>query len=84
MLVQRADITALERHDFEQAIRACGKDPHAFCAESFETRLTAWGPKLRRVHVQAIHGRAAAQYDASGDESWTGRFALHLALGVFG
>jgi hypothetical protein len=84
MVVHRLDITAQERRDFEQAIRACGKDPHAFRAESFETQLSESGPTLRRVHVHAVHGRAAAQYDASGDESWTGKFALHLALGVFG
>jgi hypothetical protein len=84
MLVRRADIYAPEREHFEQAIRACGKDPHAFRAELFETTPSEPGPKLRRVHVQAMHSPAAAQYDASGDESWTGKFALHLALGVFG
>jgi hypothetical protein len=84
MLVHRADITAPDREHFEQAIRACGKDPHAFRAELFETRLSASGPMLRRVHVHSVNSSAAAQYDATGDESWTGRFALHLALGVFG
>lgn len=84
MLVHRVDLSALERQDFEQAIRACGKDPHAFRAESFETQLSDAGPTLRRVHVHALDGRAAAQYDASGEESWTGKFALHLSLGVFG
>jgi hypothetical protein len=84
MLVHRAAISAPERLDFEQAIRACGKDPLAFRAELFETTLSAAGPKLRRVHVHVVHSGAAAQYDATGDESWTGRFALHLALGVFG
>jgi hypothetical protein len=84
MLVHRADITAPDREHFEQAIRASGKDPHAFHVELFETRLSASGPTLRRVHVQSVNSAAAAQYDASGDESWTGKFALHLALGVFG
>ncbi len=84
MLVRRADITAFEREHFEQAIRACGKDPCAFRAELFEPTLSEIGPKLRRVHVHVVHSGAAAQYDASDDESWTGKFALHLALGVFG
>jgi hypothetical protein len=83
MLVHRADISAPDREHFEQAIRACGKDPLAFHAELFETTLSA-GPTLRRVHVQVAHSGAAAQYDASEGESWTGKFALHLALGVFG
>jgi hypothetical protein len=84
MLVHRADISALERQDFEKAIRASGKDPHAFRAELFETSLSEAGPMLRRVHVQATGSGAAAQYDASDEVSWTGKFALHLALGVFG
>ena len=84
MLVHRADISATEQRDFEQAIRACGKDPLAFRAEMFETSLSDAGPMLRRVHVHMTGCRAAAQYDASGDVSWTGKFALHLALGVFG
>lgn len=84
MIIQRAQITAVEQRDFEQAIRACGKDPRAFRAELFETTLSETGPTLRRVHVNVVHSGAAAQYDASGDESWTGKFALHLALGVFG
>jgi hypothetical protein len=92
MVVQRADIPAPERHDFEQAIRASGKDPLSFRVELFETQLCNSGPKLRRVHVHRVDSSACAQYDASNDtggdasgsESWTGRFALHLALGVFG
>lgn len=84
MIVQRAQITAVEQRDFEQAIRASGKDPLAFRAELFETTLSGAGPTLRRVHVQVLGSGAAAQYDASGDVSWTGKFALHLALGVFG
>jgi hypothetical protein len=84
MLVHRADISAPDRRDFEQAIRACGKDPLSFHAELFETTLSQAGPTLRRVHVQLLSSSAAAQYDASGDASWTGKFALHLALGVFG
>jgi hypothetical protein len=84
MLVHRTDISATERLDFEKAIRASGKDPHAFRAELFETSLSEAGPLLRRVHVHVLGSRTAAQYDASGDVSWTGRFALHLALGVFG
>jgi hypothetical protein len=84
MLVHRADLSTPEREHFEQAIRACGKDPLAFRAELFETQLSDAGPLLRRVHVHVVNSDAAAQYDASGDESWTGKFALHLALGVFG
>ena len=84
MLVHRADLSALERQDFEHAIVASGKDPHAFRAELFETRLSVTGPLLRRVHVHMVDSAAAAQYDASGEEAWTGKFALHLALGVFG
>ena len=84
MLVHRADISVTERQDFEQAIRDCGKDPRTFRAELFETSLSEAGPRLRRVHVHVVHSRAAAQYEASGDLGWTGRFALHLALGVFG
>jgi len=84
MLVHRADISAPDRADFEQAIRASGKSPEAFHAELFETTLSESGPTLRRVHVSAVTSGAAAQYDASGELSWTGKFALHLALGVFG
>lgn len=84
MLVHRTAISAVEKQDFEQAIRASGKDPQAFRAELFETSLSAAGPLLRRVHVHVVHSGAAAQYDASSGVSWTGRFALHLALGVFG
>jgi hypothetical protein len=96
MVVQRADIPAPERHDFEQAIRASGKDPLSFRVELFETQLCNGGQKLRRVHVHRVDSSACAQYDATSDassdvsgdanggESWTGRFALHLALGVFG
>ena len=70
-----------------EAAAKAGKDPQAFRAELFETTLSESGSTLRRVHVHAVDSRAAAQYDASdasGNESWTGRFALHLALGVFG
>ena len=84
MLVHRAAISALERDDFEQAIRASGKNPDTFRAELFETTLSDSGPTLRRVHVHVVDSGAAAQYEASGELSWTGRFALHLALGVFG
>jgi hypothetical protein len=83
MLVHRADISDAERLDFEQAIRACGKDPRAFKAQLFETPADESGGTLRRVHVMVSSG-AAAQYEASGDDSWTGKFARHLALGVFG
>jgi hypothetical protein len=81
MLVHRADITASERHEFEQAIRASGKDPRAFKAELFEATPGELGT-LRRVHV-ATHG-AAAQYEASSGAAWTRSFARHLARGIFG
>jgi hypothetical protein len=84
MLVQRVDISASELHDFEMAIRASGKDPRAFSAELFETSLPDAGPLLRRVHVRLVDSAAAAQYDASDEVSWTGKFAVHLALGAFG
>ena len=84
MLVHRAHIPPAERLDFEEAIRACGKDPRAFSAEMFEATLADTGTTLRRVHVRAIGTCAAAQYEAGGDLSWTGRFALHLAMGRFG
>jgi hypothetical protein len=82
MLVHRADISASERHDFEQAIRESGKDPGAFKAELFETTLGELGRTLRRVHVATCG--AAAQYEASPGSSWTRNFARHLARGVFG
>jgi hypothetical protein len=82
MLVHRADISASERQDFEQAIRACGKDPCTFKAELFETTLSELGRTLRRVHV--VTRTAAAQYEASAGSAWTRNFARHLALGVFG
>ena len=82
MLVHRTHITLAEREDFEQAIRACGKDPCAFKAELFETTLADAGHTLRRVHV--VTAGAAAQYEASSDAPWTRNFARHLALGVFG
>ena len=63
MLVHRADISATERQDFEQAIRASGKDPLAFKAELFEATLAGVGRTLRRVHVATCN--AAAQYEAS-------------------
>ena len=85
MLVHRAQIPAAERVDFEEAIRACGKDPRAFTAEMFETTLAEHGASLRRVHVRVVDGSAAALYEASGlGMTWTGRFALHLAMGRFG
>lgn len=84
MLVHRHDLSAAERLDFEQAIRACGKDPCAFMAELFETTLEETGATLRRVHVRVVGSCVAAQYEASGEPSWTGKFARHLALGVFG
>ena len=82
MLVHRADISATERSSFEQAIRACGKDPCAFKAELFETGGGDAGALMRRVHV--VTTGAAAQYEASTGSGWTEKFARHLALGVFG
>jgi hypothetical protein len=84
MLVHRADINETERADFERAIRACGKDPLAFTAELFEATLAEGGAPLRRVHVRQVGTCAAAQYEASGAESWTSKFAMHLAVGRFG
>jgi hypothetical protein len=84
MLVHRTDISLDERLDFEQAIRACGRDPCAFIAEIFEATLAETGATLRRVHVRRVGTEAAAQYEASGGADWTGRFARHLASGVFG
>jgi len=85
MLVHRTQIPPAEWVDFEEAIRACGKDPRAFSVEMFETTLAEHGATLRRVHVRAVDSSAAAQYDASGGGvDWTGRFALHLAMGRFG
>ena len=82
MLVHRADITDSERQEFEQAIRASGKDPRAFKAELFEATLGELGRTLRRVHVATCG--AAAQYEASAGTVWTQTFARHLAKGVFG
>lgn len=82
MLVHRADISTSERIAFEQAIRACGKDPLAFKAELFEATLGELGRTLRRVHVATC--TAAAQYEASSGSGWTQNFARHLARGVFG
>lgn len=82
MLVHRADISAAERRDFEQAIRECGRDPGEFRAELFEATLVEANCTLRRVHV--VTCRAAAQYEASSGVCWTGKFASHLARGVFG
>ena len=84
MLVHRADITAAERVHFEDAIRSSGKDPRAFTVELFVTTLIDTGATLRRVHVRTTGSCAAAQYEASGEGGWTGRFARHLALGAFG
>jgi hypothetical protein len=81
MRVERADIPATERRDFEQAIRACGKDPGAFRAELFQACCDEAGV-LRRVHVVTVG--AAAQYEASPGSPWTEKFARHLAMGVFG
>jgi hypothetical protein len=83
MLVHRADLSAVERHHFEEAIRASGRDPRGFSAELFETTLAESGAVLRRVHVIATSG-AAAQYEASGATDWTGKFARHLESGIFG
>ena len=83
MLVHRADIPAVERHHFEEAIRASGRDPRTFSAELFETTLVDSGAVLRRVHVVATSG-AAAQYEASGGTDWTGKFARHRESGIFG
>ena len=83
MLVHRADISAVERHHFEEAIRASGRDPRGFTAELFETTLVESGALLRRVHVVASCG-AAAQYEATGNTDWMGKFARHLASGIFG
>lgn len=83
MLVHRADMSAIERYHFEEAIRTSGRDPRAFTAELFETTLADSGAVLRRVHVMALTG-AAAQYEASGDSDWTSNFARHLAIGIFG
>jgi len=82
MLVNRADISASEREEFEQVIRASGKDPLAFKTELFEATLAGVGRTLRCVHVATR--RAAAQYEASAGRSWTQIFAGHLARGVFG
>ena len=81
MLVQRTPIPDSEFQDFEQAIRANGKDPAQFKAQMFATRVDA-GTTFRRVHIVAP--RAAAQYDASSGGTWTENFARHLARGFFG
>ena len=82
MLVHRADLSALERQDFERAIRESGRDPQVFRAELFEATIAGLGRTLRRVHV-ATAG-AAAQYEASPGSGWTQSFARHLARGIFG
>jgi hypothetical protein len=82
MLVHRTQISAVERQEFEQAIRACGKDPGGFTAELFVTTLAEQGATLRRVHIMTP--RAAAQYEATDHCGWMRKFASHLALGVFG
>lgn len=82
MLVHRSDMSATERTSFEQAIRACGKDPHAFKAELFEAAGEGACALMRRVHVVTLG--AAALYEASAESAWTDKFARHLALGVFG
>lgn len=82
MLVHRTDISDTERHDFEQAIRASGRDPGAFKAELFEATLSDLGSTARRVHV--VTCTAAAQYEASAGIAWTQNFARHLARGIFG
>lgn len=84
MRVHRADLPTAERQAFEQAIRASGRDPGSFSAEMFETTIEDGGETLRRVHVQLKGSCAAAQYEASREPAWTGKFALHLASGVFG
>ena len=60
MLVHRADMSAREREDFEQAIRASGRDPLAFKAELFEATLAGVGRTLRRVHVATCNAAARA------------------------
>ena len=82
MLVQLTEIPAAELRDFEQAIRANGKDPGAFTAQMFQATLAELASPLRRVHV--IARKAAAQYDASSGSCWTQAFARHLARGFFG
>lgn len=82
MLVHRADLSVKERLEFEQAIRASGRDPGAFRAELFEATIAGVGRTLRRVHVATRD--ASAQYEASAGASWTRSFARHLARGVFG
>jgi hypothetical protein len=82
MLVHPAEIPTVERQDFEQAIRANGKDPGLFKAQMFEATLVEDACTLRRVHV--ISSNAAAQYDASPGSCWTRSFARHLARGFYG
>lgn len=81
MVIQRTQLPAAERQDFEAAIRGCGRDPAAFRAELYETCCTEAG-MLRRVHV--VTRGAAAQYEATEGCGWTEKFARHLASGVFG
>jgi hypothetical protein len=82
MLVHRTQISAVERQDFEQAIRNCGRDPDTFKAELFEATLAGEGATLRRVHIVAAG--AAAQYEATDSSAWMHKFVRHLAMGVFG
>lgn len=82
MLVQLTEIPAAELRDFEQAIRANGKDPGAFTAQMFQATLADLASPLRCVHVMAR--KAAAQFDASPGTCWTQSFAAHLKRGFFG
>lgn len=82
MLVQRTEMPLAELEDFQQAIRASGRDPLVFQAQLFEATLAELGTRLRRVHV--VTRTAAAQYDASTGSGWTQNFARHLARGFFG
>ena len=82
MLVHRAELPSGELEDFEQTIRASGRDPTTFKAQMFEATLGEVGSTLRRVHVYTQG--AAVQYDASTGLPWTVNFAEHLARGLFG
>lgn len=78
MQVVRGEISEAERSAFDQAVRACGREPGEFSVEVFTVAGTL---PLRTVHVGA--GHCAAQYEAASDTTWTLRFAEHLARGRF-
>lgn len=78
MVVQRGEIAQAERLEFEQVVRACGREPAEFHTEVF---TVAGAATLRTVHVAS--GRSAAQYEASQGRPWMLRFAEHLARGRF-